>query len=135
MHKYSSVNNNPSCNLYIYRLYYYSTLHSASIHSLFKQCKTKFLLHIIFHSDKSKLIHSTYLPIKYIPRIFSNLGITGIDIPRKILFYIMYWNSYRKEGLNFDEFYNASVMLTVRNNNVEEGIKLYHKINVQKLIK
>lgn len=47
----------------------------------------------------------------------------------------MYWNSYRKEGLNFDEFYNASVMLTVRNNNVEEGIKLYHKINVQKLIK
>lgn len=62
--------------------------------------KIKFSIKLIFESSGDKLVLKQFLPIKIVPKVLSNIGISGNDISRTKLFQTMYWNQSRFEGLN-----------------------------------
>jgi hypothetical protein len=97
------------------------------------QKKLKFIIKLIFDSS-SHLVLEKYIPVKSVPRLLSNVGISGNDVPRNKLFEFSYWNLKRPDGLGFKEFYFTMLMLGVKDNHWEHIAKLLEKIKVKELL-
>ncbi|CAM6005413.1 unnamed protein product [Sphagnum balticum] len=78
--------------------------------------KTKLILKIMFNAHPDKIIGKKLLPIKTIPGLFREYGMTEKEVAVPRIFYNYGWMQHYNAGITFEQFYLGSIALGMNGN-------------------